>query len=54
MIAEGALEFQMPLTQRQLADHLGLTAIHVNRVLKAFREREIVVVRGGDRADPEF
>ncbi len=47
VIAEGALEFQMPLTQQQLADHLGLTAIHVNRVLKAFREREIVVVREG-------
>lgn len=47
VIAEGALQFQMPLTQQQLADHLGLTSIHVNRVLKSFREREIVVVREG-------
>ena len=47
MIPEGTLQFHMPLTQQQLADHLGLTAIHVNRVLKAFRERQIVVVREG-------
>lgn len=46
-IPEEALQFQMPLTQQQLADFLGLTAIHVNRVLKTLREREIVVVREG-------
>jgi CRP-like cAMP-binding protein len=47
VIPEGALQFQMPLTQQQLADYLGITAIHVNRVLKAFRERGTVVVREG-------
>lgn len=47
VIPEGSLQFDMPLTQQQLADYLGLTAIHVNRVLKAFREREIVVIREG-------
>lgn len=47
VIPEGALQFHMPLTQQQLADHLGLTSIHVNRVLKWFREREIVVIREG-------
>jgi CRP/FNR family transcriptional regulator len=41
------LTFEMPLTQVQLADHLGITAIHVNRVLKTFRESEIVMVRDG-------
>jgi CRP/FNR family transcriptional regulator len=46
-IEASALTFGMPLTQVQLADHLGITAIHVNRVLKMFRENEIVVVRDG-------
>jgi CRP/FNR family transcriptional regulator, anaerobic regulatory protein len=46
-IEPGALAYKMPLTQVQLADHLGLTAIHVNRVLKGFRENGIVVVRDG-------
>jgi CRP/FNR family transcriptional regulator, anaerobic regulatory protein len=46
-IEPGALAYKMPLTQVQLADHLGLTAIHVNRVLKGFRENGVVVVRDG-------
>ena len=48
VIPEDALTFQMPLTQQQLADFLGLTAIHVNRVLRSLREQEIVVVREGE------
>jgi CRP-like cAMP-binding protein len=48
VIPEGALRYAMPLTQSQLADHLGITAIHVNRVLKVFRESGIVVVRDGE------
>jgi CRP-like cAMP-binding protein len=46
-IAPGSLEYQMPLTQEQMADHLGITAVHVNRVLKAFREGGIATVRDG-------
>jgi CRP/FNR family transcriptional regulator len=46
-IAEGALTFELPLTQAQLADHLGITPIHVNRTVKAFRERGIAVIRNG-------
>jgi len=46
-IAPDALDYQMPLTQGQLADHLGITAVHVNRVLKAFRESGIVTLRDG-------
>ena len=37
----------MPLTQVQLADHLGITAVHVSRVLKNFRDHRIVTVRDG-------
>lgn len=45
---EDALVFHMPLTQVHLAAHLGVTPVHVNRVLKAFRETGIVSVRDGN------
>jgi CRP/FNR family transcriptional regulator, anaerobic regulatory protein len=47
-IKPAALTFPMPLTQSQLSDHLGITAIHVNRVLRALREKGIVTVRDGE------
>jgi CRP-like cAMP-binding protein len=46
-IEPDALSYPMPLTQTQLADHLGVTAIHVNRVLKIFREGGVASVRDG-------
>ena len=36
--------FNLPLTQEQLADHLGLTLVHVNRTLRRLREEKIVLV----------
>jgi CRP-like cAMP-binding protein len=39
--------FNLPLTQDELADCLGLTAVHVNRTLKELRERELVEFRSG-------
>lgn len=44
VIPDGALTFDMPLTHVQMAEHLGITAVHVNRVLKMFRERSIVSI----------
>lgn len=38
---------EMPLTQIVLADALGLTPVHVNRVLKKLREEQIMGLRGG-------
>ncbi|MGV7032498.1 Crp/Fnr family transcriptional regulator [Methylobacterium symbioticum] len=38
-------EFAMPLTQEQLGNVLGLTPVHVNRVLRRLRQEEIVSVR---------
>jgi CRP-like cAMP-binding protein len=35
-------EFACPLTQYHLADALGLSAIHVNRVLRELRERGLI------------
>jgi CRP-like cAMP-binding protein len=40
-------EFKCPLSQFVLADALGLTAIHVNRVLRQLRERELLTLRKG-------
>ncbi|GJE29111.1 Crp/Fnr family transcriptional regulator [Methylobacterium organophilum] len=35
----------MPLTQAQLADVLGITNIHVNRVLQELRDRDLIVLK---------
>src|SRR5882757_335542 len=47
VLSDASLDYEMPLTQGQLADHLGITAVHVNRVLKEFRDNRIVTVRDG-------
>ena len=39
--------YALPLTQTDLAECLGLTAVHVNRVLKELREMGLLVFRGG-------
>ncbi|QIE56563.1 Crp/Fnr family transcriptional regulator [Pikeienuella piscinae] len=39
--------YDCPLTQYHLADVLGLSAIHVNRVLRQLRERGLVTFRDG-------
>lgn len=41
----GLTEFAMPLTQEQLGSVLGLTSVHVNRVLRRLRQDAIVSVR---------
>ena len=40
-------EFRCPLNQYVLADALGLSAIHVNRVLRVLRERNLLTIRTG-------
>jgi CRP-like cAMP-binding protein len=42
-----SLAYEMPLTQSQLADHLGISPVHVNRVLKEFRDNKVLTVRDG-------
>ena len=39
--------FEMPVTQHQLADMLGLTAVHVNRTVRALVARGLVQVSRG-------
>ncbi|MFC3125408.1 Crp/Fnr family transcriptional regulator [Pseudoroseomonas globiformis] len=36
--------FKLPLTQTELGDTLGLTPVHVNRVLKGFREQGLISI----------
>jgi CRP-like cAMP-binding protein len=38
-------EFQFPVTQSELADALGLSTVHVNRVLQAFRAQGVLDIR---------
>ena len=38
-------EFQCPLTQYDLADALGLSPIHVNRVLRQLREQDLLTLK---------
>lgn len=42
---DGLVEFELPMTQEQLGDHLGISHVHVNRVVKSFRERGIATLR---------
>ena len=35
---------RLPLTQVELADTLGLTPVHVNRILKEFRQQGLIAV----------
>ena len=39
--------YACPLTQYHLADALGLSAIHVNRILRRLRDEHLVTFRGG-------
>lgn len=39
--------FDLPLTQEVLADALGLTPVHVNRVLQRLRQEELISLHGG-------
>lgn len=36
--------FNLPLTQDQIADHLGITMVHVSRTLRRLREERVVLV----------
>ena len=40
--------YRLPLTQTDLADASGLTAVHVNRMLKQLRDQNLLTFRHGD------
>jgi CRP-like cAMP-binding protein len=39
--------FEMPLTQEQIGEALGITAVHANRVIRQLREDGIVELQRG-------
>jgi hypothetical protein len=43
MVADHAI--RLPLTQTELADTLGLTAVHVIRILPVFRRKNSITLR---------
>jgi CRP-like cAMP-binding protein len=40
------MSFELPLTQAELGDVLGLSSVHVNRIIKELRAQELVTWRG--------
>jgi CRP/FNR family transcriptional regulator, anaerobic regulatory protein len=45
--AKELVEFAVPMTQEQIGDFVGISPVHVNRVLKTFREAGIATLKGG-------
>lgn len=45
-LAQG-LACRMPFTQAELGDMLGLTAVHVNRILQSLRNEKLIDLRNG-------
>jgi CRP-like cAMP-binding protein len=41
-------DFSLPLTQEILADALGLTPVHINRVLQRLRSQDLIELEGGE------
>ena len=39
--------FELPLTQEEFADALGLTPVHVNRILQRMRSEDLIVLKRG-------
>jgi CRP-like cAMP-binding protein len=38
--------FELPITQEQIADTLGLTGVHVNRTMKRLRDEGLIIIEG--------
>jgi len=45
---------ELPITQGDLADALGLSSVHVNRTLRELRERELLVLQDRQLQLPDF
>jgi len=42
-------EFELPLTQEQFGEAMGITSVHVNRILNQLQNAGVVKVRRGRR-----
>jgi Crp-like helix-turn-helix domain len=39
--------FPLPITQAELGDALGISTVHVNRVLQELRGKDLILLNGG-------
>lgn len=46
--------FDLPLTQEQIADVIGLTPVHVNRTLQHLRTQRLIITNGRKITIPDF
>ena len=46
-------EFSLPITQSELADTMGLSAVHVNRSLQSLRVQGLITLRSGRLVIPD-
>ncbi|MCB8820226.1 Crp/Fnr family transcriptional regulator [Microvirga rosea] len=46
--------YELPVTQNELGDALGLSTVHVNRVLQDLRGHGLIVLRGGALRIPDL
>ena len=46
--------FELPLTQIELADAVGLSSVHVNRVIQHLRDQDLIRWRGVDFEVPNY
>ena len=47
-IDSAGTRYGLPLTQQQIADHIGLTTVHVGRILRRFRALGMVDIRSNE------
>jgi CRP-like cAMP-binding protein len=50
----GASSFELPLTQEQLADATGISAVHINRTLQQMRDAGLVAWKGRTVTVPDL
>lgn len=44
-LVDDSEEFDLPMTQEELGDSLGLTSVHVNRTIKRLREEGLIALK---------
>ena len=45
---------ELPITQEQLGDATGLSAVHVNRTLQVLREQRLIILKGKTLTIPDL
>jgi CRP-like cAMP-binding protein len=46
-LGDGGDRFRLPMTQQDIGDYLGLTVVHVNRVLRRFHHSHLATAKAG-------